>query len=178
MKVYDFEGALYKGDIIEDFVDYRATKKEKYKNLLTLAKPMISLYKLNFLSLDKLSKFANKYIKDIDVSEKKVLITAEDFWKINEEKLNTELIKKIKSKDLIVTILPEDFLKPLKLKSKKVLGSIYNYEENKIDFICYNEAKDEAFLKEYKDEVIEEYFTDKRSNNEIARRAKKTTIIK
>ena len=177
MKVFEFEGTIYKGDIIEDIVNYVATKKEKYKKFLPIAKPMISLYKLNFLSLDKLSKFANKYIKDIDISKKNLLITAEDFWKENEDKLDKDLIKKIKSKDLVITMLPVDFLKPIKLKNKNYLGSIYNYDTNEIELICYKEARTEAFLKDYSDAEIEEYYTSNKDDKEIIKRAKNSIIV-
>lgn len=178
MIAYDFEGVLYQGDIIEDLVDFVGNKKEKYKNLLPLAKPIISLYKMDFLSLDKLSKFANKYIKDFDISEKQVLDTSKEFWELNEEKLNKDLIKKLKKDDLIITILPVDFLKPLKLKAKNILGSIYNYDTNEIDFICYKEAKEKEFIKEYGDKEINEYYTSKKDFKEIINKAKKTNIIK
>ena len=178
MRVYDFEGVLYQADIIEDLVDYIGNKKEKYKKLLPLVKPMISLYKMDFLSLDKLSKFANKYIKGFDISEKQVLDASKEFWKLNDNKLNKDLIKNIKKDDLIITILPVDFLKPLKIKAKNILGSIYNYDTNEIDFICYKEAREKAIKEEYNDKEIEEYYTNKKDCKEIINKAKKINIVK
>ena len=61
MRVFEFDNAIYKGDLVNDLLTFVISKKEKYKSFLPLIKPLLALYNMDLLSASRIESFIDKY---------------------------------------------------------------------------------------------------------------------
>ena len=177
MKVFELDNVLYKGDLVINLISFGIEKKEKYKEYVPLIKPLLMLYKMDILPINKIESFIDKYDDKFDLTKDKAKKLAELFWEENKDKLNKELLSKITRNDLIITTAPKEFFEPLKLKTKKILGSVYNYKTKDIEFICYKENRYKKYKELYDKYEVTEYYTNNDKDKELIKRAKKVIKI-
>ena len=174
MRVFEFDNAIYKGDLVNDLLSFVISKKEKYKSYLPLIKPLLVLYNMDLLSASKIESFVDKYDDKIFASKEQVVRLGKMFFEENADKLDEELLKKVKRGDLIITVAPKEFLEPLKLKTKKIFGTEIDYETNDVQFVCYKERRYEKYNELYGDLEVDEYYTASKKDKDMINRAKKT----
>ena len=163
MNAYDFDDTIYDGESIFDFFKFGLTKDIKL--YLHLPKVLVRLieYKLNLLSMDKLYKTAEEIINDfIKRNECKIDDLVSEFWNKNYKKLKPQFLKMLKEDDLIITGCPRFLIEYVKkdLKVKNIICTEFNFETNKIEFICLGKNKVKAFKEKFKDVKIKKFYTD------------------
>lgn len=163
MNAYDFDDTIYDGESIFDFFKFCLTKDPKLyihfpKVLLRLVE-----YKLNLLSIDKLYKTAEEIINSFMKRNKyKIDELVVGFWKKNYKKLKPEFLKMLTKDDLIITGCPRFLIEYVKkeLKVENIICTEYNFETNKIEFICLGENKVKAFNEKMEGTKIKKFYTD------------------
>ena len=138
------------------------------------------LYKLNKLSIDKLSEAASKLAKTVVNNKENIDAFVEEFWNINKSKLKKEYLDMISSEDIIITASPNILIEGIakELKTKKIISSIFNVDTGKFEFLCFRENKVKVFKEKFPDVVIDEFYTDSYSDLPLMKIAKKAYLVK
>lgn len=180
MKVFDFDNTIYDGESIVDFFLFSMKRKKELLKYLPLMFYTASLYKLGILSIDKLCELASKMssviIKNKDDAEQFI----KDFWSINRKKLKVNILEKINENDVIISASPRMILDGIKneLKTANIICSEFSVETGRFEFLCFGENKVEAFKKKFPDVVIDELYTDSKSDMPLMKISKKVYMIK
>ena len=179
MKVFDFDNTLYDGESLVDFFEFLCDKKEELKKYKRLVKFTLKLYEMNLLPMSFLRKQFEKHKKDINYSTDNIDKYINEFWDSHKQKLNYDLINKINKEDLIITATIDVLLKPIRkeLKTENIISSIANIETKNIDFICYKENKVLKYKELYKDQLIDELYTDSYADKPLMEISKKVILI-
>lgn len=163
MNAYDFDNTIYDGESIIDFFMF-LLKKDKGL-FLHLPKVLLRLieYKLNIVSSEKIyktveeitNKFLSKHMNEID-------LLVSEFWDKNHKRLKPSFLNMLKEDDLIITGCPRFLIEYVKddIKAKNIICTEFNFETNKIEFLCLGKNKVEAYNKKYKGNKIEKFYTD------------------
>jgi phosphoserine phosphatase len=181
MNAYDFDNTIYDGESIFDFFKF-CIKKDLFL-LVFFPKVLLRLieYKLNLLSIDKLYNtaicIANSFMKR---NKYKINDLIEEFWSKNKKKLKPQFLKMLKSNDLIITGCPNFLINYIKkdLKVENIISTQYNFETNKIEFICLGKNKVKAFNEKFKDVKINKFYTDSLSDIPFMQYANKVYLVK
>lgn len=159
MNVYDFDGTIYNGDSSVDFYLFCLKKKPSIIFLLPIQLFGILLYKLKLKNKEYMkSKFFCflRKLKNIDELVK-------EFWNKNSKKIQKWYLDQKSKTDVIISASPEFLLKPLEkeLKIDAVIASKVNKKTGAFESKnCYGEEKVCRFKNEYKNQKIENFYTD------------------
>lgn len=163
VNAYDFDNTIYDGESIVDFFLFCLKKDLKLLRYLPYVVMFLIKYKLNLLSIEKISdfveKFSNKFFENNNTDYNEL---AQEFWKINGKKIKPEFIKKLKKGDLIITGCPDFLIGHIKeqLKTNNIICTKFNFKTKKLEFLCFKENKVKAYNKLFKDKKIKEFYTD------------------
>lgn len=167
MNAYDFDDTIYDGESMYDFF-FLCVKKD-----ITLVRYIPEViyrlfqYKHNHLKLDKLTHTAEKIVATF-LKKNKMTIEelVHDFWKKNHHKLKSEFLKKLKKNDLIITGAPRFIIEAIQeeLKVENIICTEVESKTFKIKFLCLKENKVKAFLEQYPNTIIENFYTDSLSD--------------
>lgn len=181
MNAYDFDDTIYDGESMFDFFKFGLIKDKKL--FIYFPKVLVRLieYKLNILSLDKLYKTAEEIINSfMKRNSFKMDELIEEFWSKNHKKLKPNFLAMLKKNDLIITGCPRFLLDYIKdeLKTDNIIATEFNFETNRIEFICLGKNKVEAFNKKYKNRKINKFYTDSLVDIPFMKCAKETYLVK
>lgn len=103
-----------------------------------------------------------------------------DFWKIYRKKLKREYLEMLDEDAVVITASPKMLLGGIKdiLKTKNFICSDFNIDKGKFDFLCFGENKVREFEKRFPNTVIDEFYTDSKSDVPMMKLAKKVIIVK
>ena len=181
MNAYDFDNTIYSGESIFDFFKFCLTKDVKL--FLYFPKALFRLieYKLNILSIDKLYKTAEQIINSfMKRNQYKIDELVSEFWNKNRDKLKPNFLKMLKPDDLIITGCPSFLINYVKdeLNVDNIISSEYNFETNKIEYICLGENKVKAFNQKFKDVKIDKFYTDSLADIPFMEYANEVYLVK
>ena len=177
MNVYDFDKTIYDGDSTIDFYLY-CLKRYPYIILL-LPKQMAGILRYKCRLIDK-TRMKEEFfcflhlINDIDEN-------VEIFWNLKGEKIKEWYKTQKKKDDLIISASPEFLIKGC-CKREKI-----NYLlASRVDKItgkftgsnCYGEEKVRRFKIEFAGKVIENFYSDSKSDQPMANIALKSWMVK
>lgn len=163
VNAYDFDDTIYSGESMYDFF-FLCLKKDIW---LCLYAPEVIYrllqYKRNRLELNTLKNVAEKIVRSF-LKRKKITVEelVDEFWKKNHHKLKPEFLKMLKKQDLIITGAPRFIIEAIQkeLKVENIICTEVNLQTFKIDFLCLGENKVKAFLKQYPNVIIDNFYTD------------------
>ena len=177
MNVYDFDGTIYNGDSSIDFYLFCLKKKPSIIFLLPIQIFGILLYKLKLKNKEYMkSKFFYflRKLKNVDELVK-------EFWNKNSKKIQKWYLDQKSKTDVIISASPEFLLKPLEkeLKIDAIIASKVNKKTGVFESKnCYGEEKVSRFKNEYKNQKIENFYTDSiKADAPIMKLAKNNYLI-
>lgn len=181
MNAYDFDDTIYSGESIYDFFIF-CLKKDK-RLYLYFPKVFLRLveYKLNILDINKLYKTAEEIINIfVEKNIRRFNDLIKEFWDKNHSKLKPQFLKMLKSDDLIITGCPNFLINYIKdeLKVKNIICTQFNFETNKLEFICLGKNKVKAFNEKFKDVKINKFYTDSLSDIPFMEMANEVYLVK
>jgi len=181
MNAYDFDDTIYRGESIYDFFMF-CLKKDK-KLYLYFPKVFLRLveYKLNILDINKLYKTAEEIInKFVKRNKYRFDSLIKEFWDKNKSRLKPQFLNMLKSDDLIITGCPNFLINYIKddLKVKNIICTEYDFENDKIKFICLGKNKVKAFNKQFKNKKINKFYTDSLSDIPLKELTEQVYLVK
>lgn len=176
MNVYDFDETIYDGDCTVDFLK-ESLKHPKAVLLMIVNSYSVILYALHIWDKTKFKSCFFNYIKGINNIDK----VLEVFHQKNAFKIKQWYLDQQKDDDVIISASPyflvEGFCKPLGIKH--IYGTDMNKYSGKINGEnCKEEAKVRLFYNEFKDGIIDEFYSDSKSDNPLAKISKKAFLVK
>ena len=177
MNVYDFDNTIYDGESLIDFFFFLISKNKKLILYIPLIGYTAVLYKLEYLSIDKLYYLAGKMSSIVINNKENANKFIKEFWEKYQYKLKKEYLNKIRNEDVIITASPDILILGIKniLNTENIICSKFNLDTGKFDFICFRENKAKAFKEKYPNNYIKEFYTD--SLNDIVKKKKVKRII-
>ncbi len=177
MNVYDFDKTIYKNDSTADFFIFCVRKHPKILRLLpSICVGFTKHYILKTCTKtefkDRIMQFVNYIDYEKDIAE---------FWQKNKKKIKDFYIKQQKSDDVIISASPAFILEPI----CKELG-ISNLICSEVDVTtgrytglnCHGKEKVTRYREIYGDAVVDEFYSDSKTDTPMAMLAKKAFLIK
>ena len=177
INLYDFDRTIYDGDSTVDFFFFEAKKNPVI--FLTLFETALFgiLYLLHVVSKTKMKEHIYKFLRHIKDIDKEIDI----FWSLHEKNIKKFYLEKDHSNDVIISASPEFLLNSIckKLKVKKLLASRVDKHTGKTTGLnCSGQEKVNRLNEIYKDYVVEESYSDSKSDIPILKLAKKAYYVK
>ena len=177
MNVYDFDGTIYNGDSSVDFYVYCLIKKPIIIKKIPSFFADYLRYKMKKINKTELkSSFFSfvKYLPDVD----KYVI---DFWKTKKGKIKKWYLNNKKYDDVIISASPYFLLK----EATKLIGidgliasEVDKFSGKFLSVNCYGKEKQILFNNNYPDAIIDEFYSDSKSDLPMAKMAKRAFLIK
>lgn len=177
MNVYDFDKTIYDGDSTADFYIFSL---KRHKKMLLLAPSLLGAFiKFYVFKIGTKTLFKEKMYKflrycDIDNDIK-------DFWNTHISKIKPFYLKQQKSDDIIISASPEFLLAPAckTLGIKYLMASVVDKKTGKYNGInCHGAEKVRRYKERFKDNQIDEFYSDSYSDTPLAKISKKAYIVK
>ncbi len=184
MNVFDFDNTIYDGESSVDFFFYFLKKdpslsKHVPELLLALAK-----YKSGKLSIEEaLNKYGKKlsaYFKENLSGKNTLSFEAENFWRTHIKNINPFYDEVKSPDDIIISCSPEFLLqRPVEILGvKNCICSKIDEKSGEITCLCFRENKAKAFLKEYPDGVIDNFYTDSFNDKPLMDLSRSVFLVK
>lgn len=168
MRVFDFDNTIYDGesgmDLFLHFLrkDTKGVLKYapkflkgflKYKNGTITIDEVINKY--GFFLKEYCDNFAEDMEKEFEI-----------FWDLHERKIKQFYLDMQHDEDIIVSACPESLLKIMcdRLGIKHYICSQIDFSTGDIHQVCYKDKKVELFKEMYGDTIIDEFYTDSKSD--------------
>ena len=163
MRVFDFDGTLYRGESVVDFFFFMFKRNPFLFFFLPILIPTAIKYKLGRLEIEELRKNANKFSFGIRRYKKRAERIIEKFWVKNEKRLNRHLVSLLEPGDVIISAAPRPLIEPIikRFEGVKLICSEFSLETGKFGYICMGENKLKAFQEHFgKNTRIDIFYSD------------------
>ena len=178
MNVYDFDGTIYKDDSTRDFYFYllrHYTRVIKYlpNFILDAIK-----YKLDVVTKTKMKETFYRFLNAFGKGEIERIV--DEFWDKHRHKIYKWYLNKKDENDLIISASPSYILKPIckELNVHLICSEVDVRNGDYIGINCYGEEKVRRFFKEYPNGIIDNFYSDSKSDEPLARLAKNAYMVK
>lgn len=175
--VYDFDGTIYDGDSTLDFYIFCMMRNPVV--LLDLPKTILFFLKFKFGKCTRKDFKTQFYtflirIKNIDAQ-------IEGFWNLKLKNIKNWYFEKHQDNDIIISASPEFLLLPVceKIKIKNLIASkVHSTTGEMLGENCRGKEKVTRFMQQYSNCVINDFYSDSKSDEPIAQLAKKAFLVK
>lgn len=177
MNVYDFDDTIYDGDSTIDFWKYCLKKQPSLLKYLPKQAFFGLLFALRIMKKQDFKQIFFSYFQSIDDIDKML----EGFWKENHHKIKGWYKAHRRNDDVIITASPEFLVEYANkyMKVKPVIGSPVDKKTGKYTGLnCKSEVKVDRFYEEYPGGVIDEFYSDSRTDSPLADISKKAFLVK
>ncbi|MBR1844940.1 MAG: HAD-IB family phosphatase [Lachnospiraceae bacterium] len=178
MNVYDFDGTIYKNDSTRDFYYYllrHYTKVIRYlpKFILDAIK-----YRLDVVTKTKMKETFFQFLNSFGDGEIERIV--DEFWDMHRKKIYDWYLNIKKDDDVIISASPRYILEPIckELGVNLICSEVDIKTGDYIGDNCYGEEKVRRFREIYSDAVIDNFYSDSKSDEPLAKIAKKAYIVK
>ncbi len=179
MNVYDFDNTIYNGESVIDFFLYYCKKDKSLLRHIPSVFLALIRYKAGKVTIEQaLSKYG-KVVGDYYKNNAQINEDMKIFWDEHMHKIKP-FYKEIQSDDdLIISGSPEFSLEIIckRLGIKRYIGSIIE-KDGSIPRLCIREAKVKAFLEEYPNTEIENFYTDSVNDVPLIEISKNAYLVK
>lgn len=179
MNAYDFDKTIYDGDSTADFYLFCL---KRHKKIIIMCAPSLLGATLRFYAAKKGTKTQFKevmyrFLRYCDCER-----DVHDFWEKNRKKIKRFYLEQKRPDDVIISASPVFLLRPIcsELGVGTLIASIVDPEtgiysgEN-----CHGEEKVRRFREIFgENAVIEEFYSDSRSDEPMAKTARKAFLVK
>lgn len=178
MNVYDFDGTIYNGDSTRDFVFYLI---KKYPRMIRYMPAFIFAamkYRFGIISKTKMKETLYRFLNSFDDGEIDKIVN--DFWDSHKKNIYDWYYKKKKSSDVIISASPRFLLRHIcdELNVKLICSEVDKKNGDYIGLNCFGEEKVSRFHKEYPGATIDEFYSDSKSDEPLAKLAKKAYLVR
>jgi phosphoserine phosphatase len=166
MNLWDFDNTIYDGESILDFSLFCLKKKKSLIRYFPAIFYTLIMYKMGFMSVDKLMKAASKITSAFIKYQEDFDELAKEFWDKNEKKLKPALVSKLGKNDIITTFSPEFVIKAIlpKLNAKEAICSDFDTKTGQLKFANFGKNKVISFKKKYPNIKIINFYTDSKAD--------------
>ncbi len=177
MNAYDFDKTIYKNDSSTDFLIFCILRHPK---ALSRIPSIIAGYvKYFILKKGRKEDFKEKAFSTLKYCNFKKDV--DDFWQKNKHKIKSFYINQKKEDDVIISASPRFLLEPVlrELNITHLICTEVNPENGKfLSPNCWGQEKVKRFRKEFKNAVIQEFYSDSLSDTPMANIAKTAFLVK
>lgn len=177
MNVYDFDNTIYRGDSTAHFYLFCLKRHPSMvKCLPSLLAGFAGFYLLKKGNKTQFKEKMYSFLPCIDL-EKDI----KDFWKTHKKNLKGWYLKQKKEDDVIISASSVFLLTPIckELKAGKLIASPVDKNTGKYSGLnCHGEEKVRRFYEEFPNGVIDEFYSDSKSDTPLARIAKRAFLVK
>ena len=175
LNVFDFDKTIYDGDSSIDFYIYALKNNIWLIRYLPVQIYGMFTYKLKIKPKEY---FKEKYfsflkgIKDVDLK-------VEDFWNKNDKKIKYNIFENKKNM-VVISASPEFLLEPIckQIGVQKLIATKVESKTGKfLGKNCYGEEKVNRLNQEYKSYIINEFYSDSKSDSFLADISKKSFLV-
>lgn len=184
MNVFDFDNTIYDGESAVDFFMYYLKKdKSLIKDIPQLIIAIIK-YKAGKISIEEaLNKYGKKvteYYLKMTSGGTVISEDCEDFWNTHIHKIKPFYNEIKQDDDIIISCSPEFSLKVIcrRLGIKNYIGTEFNEKTGEFTRLCFRENKVKAFLSQYPDSQIENFYTDSMNDKPLMDISKNVYLVK
>ena len=175
MNAYDFDKTIFYGDSTVKFYCYCLTRTPK----MVLRLPKLLYDAVFVLKKDKQRFKQNMFAFLTDLDDP--VSCVESFWDAHMNGLKPFYLNQARADDIIISASPEFLIKPLLARF-----GIMNVLASPVDIHtgmyrgknCHGEEKVRRLREAYPDAVIDEFYSDSRSDEPMARVANKAFLVK
>lgn len=177
LNVYDFDKTIYKKDCTIEFYKYCIIKYPKL--IIYLPKQIygFTLYKLGKIDKTKFKEIFFSFLYNINEIDKDII----KFWEKEKNNINKWYLDRHKEDDIVISASPEFLIKPICsiLGVNNVISSNIDKNTGKCTGKnCKGEEKVIRFKEIYKNQIIDEFYSDSISDLPLAKISKKSFFIK
>jgi len=175
LNVFDFDKTIYNGDSSIDFYIYALKSNMWLIRYLPIQIYGMLAYKLKIKPKEY---FKEKYFSFLN-GMKDIEANVEKFWDENKQKIKYNIFQNKKNM-VVISASPEFLLAPIckQIGVQKLIAT--KVEEKTGKFLgknCYGEEKVNRLNKEYKNYVINEFYSDSVSDRFLAQISKKSFLV-
>lgn len=181
MNVFDFDNTIYDGESTLDLFFYYIVRKPWLIKMLPTVLKAFKRYKKGGVTL---AEALERYAPLIEKDALRVFDFENDptkFWDKHMKKIKPLYSELRSNDDLIITASPDFNVEEIcrRLGIKRFLASRINRETGRIEFANLRENKIKAFLEQYGDAEIENFYTDSPENDAVMiEKAKHAFIVR
>lgn len=176
LNVFDFDNTIYDGDSSIDFYIFCLKRNPLLIRYLPIQLYGMITYKLKIKNKEYFKEKYFSFLKGVkDINGE---ITR--FWKLNINKIKYDMIKE-KDRIVIISASPEFLLEPIKnnIHAEKIIATKVDKKSGKfLSKNCYGKEKVNRLDNEYKQYIIEEFYSDSKSDKFLADLAKSSFLVK
>lgn len=180
MNVFDFDNTLYHGESSVDLAIFMIRNNRKI--ILWLPKIFFNLlrYKLCLIGRERIEELINSFMQNVLRSREEVLGITEEFWQKHLHRLDTALISRIRSDDVIVSAGPSFLLEAIsdRLGTKNLICSEVDFDRMCVARLCFGSSKAVRFREVYGDAGIESFYTDSYNDRPLMELAERVFIVR
>ena len=178
MNVYDFDGTIYKDDSTRDFYYYllkHHTKVVKYLPRFVLD---VIKYKLDVVDKTRMKETFYRYLNSF--KEGKIDELVRKFWDLHRHKIYNWYYEQKKDDDVIISASPRYLLSHIcnELNVKLICSEVDKRNGDYIGINCYGSEKVNRFYKEYPNGIIDNFYSDSKSDEPLAKIARSAYMVK
>lgn len=176
MNVFNFDGTVYKGDSSIDFWLFCASQNVDIIKFLPHQINGFFLYIAKKISKEEFKSHFFSFINGIDNLD----LAVNKFWDKNGKKIKTWYAQMHKDDDCIVSASPKFLLKEIckRLGINHLIATEVDKHTGKIiGKNCYGKNKVGLFKEKFKDVLVDNFYSDSKSDLPMARLAKKAFFV-
>lgn len=177
MNVYDFDKTIYSGDSTIDFYCFCLLKNPRLVKYLPKQIKGFCQYKLRIISKKEFKELFFSFLQDIDDIPDEVC----RFWDKNITKMKDWYLEQKKEDDVVVSASPTFLLQEICNREGIQHLIATGVEATTGKFVtenCYGEEKVKRFRETYPDSIIDNFFSDSKSDEPMAQIANKAFIVR
>lgn len=180
MNVYDFDNTIYSGESSLDFFLFCLGRDIRLLRFVFPVMKTLIQYKMTKISTEELSERAQKYMISFIRCLPDRHQAAERFWESHEKKIKKFYLSKMRPDDVIISASPEEFLAVIckRLGISNLIATTADYETGEVLRVCHGEEKVRLFFERFPQGVIDEFYSDSKSDLPLARIAKKAYFVR
>lgn len=168
MNAYDFDGTIYDGDSTLDFYLFCLKRHPALLRYLPVQGYAIIQYALQYCNKTQMKERFYSFLDGLTQVEEEVKV----FWQSHKRKIAEWYLENQKDDDVVISASPEFLLREICIElgirhliaSRVDCASGKYYGEN-----CYGTEKEKRFRVEFGNAVIDEFYTDSKSDLPMAR---------
>lgn len=177
MNVYDFDNTIYKGDSTAHFYLFCFKRHPSMiRYLPSLLSGFAGFYLLKKGNKTQFKEKMYTFLKSVDLDK-----DLPDFWSSHSKNLKDWYLKQKKADDVIISASSVFLLTPIceKLEIGKLIASPVDRHTGKYHGLnCHGQEKVKRFYEEFPDGVIDNFYSDSKSDTPLALIAKKAYLVK
>ena len=178
MNVYDFDGTIYKNDSTRDF--YYFLLRHYIRVIKYLPKFILDAikYSLDIITKTDMKETFFRFLNAFGDGEIEKIV--DEFWDTHRHKINDWYLNIKTPDDVIISASPRYILGPIcdELGVNLICSEVDVKTGDYIGVNCSGEEKVKRFYKEYPDGVINNFYSDSKSDEPLAKIAKAAYRVK